>query len=141
MDKHAHTTPEHHLPGPNPGHETSDVYPRPLVKTAGVMAGLVLFSILGMVALYKVFDHYLPKDDKPRHPMADSRFVSTAPRLQPDPPALKEELRQVENQVLGSYDWTDKEKRLVRIPIDRAIELVALQQKLPVFKASDTPAQ
>ncbi len=141
MDKHADHASSHGTSGANPGHETSDVEPRPLVKTAGVVAGLVFFSIVAMLALYQAFDYYLPKDDKPRHPMADSRYISSAPRLQPDPPALKAELLQVENSVLGSYDWTDKEKRLVRIPIGRAIEMVALQQKLPILKASDPPTQ
>jgi hypothetical protein len=136
MDKHVH----HAAPGAHPGYETSDVQPRPLVKTAAVIAGLVVFSIVGMMALFKVFDHYLPKADKPRHPLADSRYVSSAPALQPDPPALKDELRQVEDRVLGSYDWSDKERRLARIPIKRAIELVAGRQQLPVLKAGDPAA-
>lgn len=134
MDKHAN-----HPSASHSGYETRDVQPISLAKTAIVVAGLVFFSIVGMIVLYQVFDYYLPKADKPRHPLADSRYLSSAPKLQPDPPALKEELRIVENQVLTSYDWADKEKGLVRIPIKRAIELVALQQQLPVLKASDTP--
>ena len=132
MNKHASHTAG---PGAGPGYELSDVEPRPMVKTAMVMAGLVLFSIVAMIILFEVFSYYEPKADKPRHPMADSRFVNSAPRLQPDPPALKQELRAVEDHVLTSYDWADKEKRLVRIPIDRAIDLVARQQKLPTFSA------
>lgn len=134
MDKHAHSTAG---PAANPGYEVSDVHPRSLLKTALAVAGLVFFSIVGMLVLYKVFDYYQPRADRPRHPLADSRFVSSAPKLQPDPPALKEELRAVEDHVLTTYDWTDKEKRLVRIPIDRAIELVAQQQKLPILKATE----
>lgn len=139
MDKHAPSTTAPGQGTPHPGYEISDVQPRPLAKIAGVVAGLVFFSIVGMMVLYRVFDHYLPKADKPRHPLADSRYVSSAPKLQPDPPALKGELQQVEDHVLGSYDWADKEKGLVRIPIKRAIELVALQRKLPVLKAADPP--
>ena len=139
MDKHEHSATGHAETASHPGYEVSDVHPRPLLKTAGVVAGLVFFSIIAMMVLYKVFDHYMPKADKPRHPLADSRYLSSAPKLQPDPPALKGELQQVEDHVLGSYDWADKEKRLVRIPIARAIALVAQQQKLPVLKASDTP--
>ena len=134
MDKHAHSTAE---PAASPGYEVTDVHPSPLAKTAAVLGGLVLFSIVAMVVLFKVFEYYEPRTDRPRHPLADSRYVSSAPRLQPDPPALKEELRAVENHVLTSYDWADKEKRLVRIPIERAIELVSLQQKLPVLKATE----
>ncbi|MBI2504085.1 MAG: hypothetical protein HYW07_12735 [Candidatus Latescibacteria bacterium] len=135
MDKHAHSPAGH--PASHPGYEVTDVHPSSLAKTAAMLGGLVFFSIVAMVVLYKVFDYYQPRADKPRHPLADSRYVSSAPKLQPDPPALKEELRTVENQVLTTYDWTDKEKGLVRIPIERAIELVAQQQKLPVLKATE----
>lgn len=140
MDKHAQSPAGHITPGAHPGYEVSDVHPSSLAKTAAMVGGLVFFSIIAMVVLFKVFEYYEPRADKPRHPMADSRYVSSAPKLQPDPPALKEELRIVENQVLTSYDWADKEKNLVRIPIERAIELVAQQQKLPVLKATETPA-
>ena len=139
MDKHTPSTTGHTAGGTHPGYEVSDVHPRSLVKTAVAVAGLVLFSIVGMVVLFKVFEYYGPRSDRPRHALADSRFVSSAPKLQPDPPALKEELRAVENQVLTSYDWTDKEKRLVRIPIERAIQLVAQQQLLPVLKTTEVP--
>ena len=140
MDKHAPSTTGHAAPGSHPGYEVSDVHPSSLAKTALLVGGLVFFSIVAMVVLFKVFEHYEPRADRPRHPMADSRYVSSAPKLQPDPPALKEELRAVEDHVLTSYDWADKEKRLVRIPIERAIELVAQQQKLPVLKATEAPA-
>lgn len=135
MDKLDHSAAGHGTA--SPGYEITDVQPRPLAKTAILVAGLVFFSIIAMILLFQAFDYYLPKSDKPRHPLADSRYVSSAPKLQPDPPALKEELHKVETHVLGTYDWADKEKRLVRIPIERAIELVAQRQQLPVFKASD----
>ena len=137
MDKHAPSTAGHSAGAAHAGYEVTDVHPRPLVKTALAVGGLVLFSILGMLVLYKVLLHYEPRTDRPRHPLADSRLVSSAPKLQPHPPALKEELRVVEDQVLTTYNWTDKEKRLVRIPIQRAIELVAQQQKLPALKATE----
>ncbi len=47
-----------------------------------------------------------------------------------------EELKK-ENQVLGSYDWVDQKNGVVRIPIDRAMELVA-QRGLPVVSQADS---
>jgi len=100
-----------------------------------VVAGLMLFSILLMIALFKFFEYYQPLGDRPRHPLADSRYVSSAPRLQPDPPAQKQQLREVEDHVLKTYDWVDREQGLARIPIERAIDIVARQQKLPATPA------
>ena len=41
-----------------------------------------------------------------------------------------------ENEVLGSYDWVDQKNGVVRIPIDRAMDLLA-QRGLPVISQAD----
>ncbi len=52
------------------------------------------------------------------------------PRLQVNAPEDLRQLRLKEESVLNSYGWVDKQNRIVRIPIDRAIELLA-QRGLP----------
>lgn len=60
----------------------------------------------------------------------------SAAKLPPEPRLQNnavEDLRQIqaaEDQVLTSYGWVDRKKGLVRIPIDRAIDLLA-QRGLP----------
>jgi hypothetical protein len=39
-------------------------------------------------------------------------------------------LRAEEDEILGSYGWIDRERGIVRVPIDRAITLLA-QKGLP----------
>jgi hypothetical protein len=39
-------------------------------------------------------------------------------------------MRAEEDQILGSYGWIDRERGIVRVPIDRAITLLA-QKGLP----------
>lgn len=125
MDKHAPATPE------NPGYEASDAHARPLARVGIVLAGLMVFSIVAMIALFQLFEYYQPLADRPPHALADERYVSSAPRLQPDPPIQKQQLREVEDHVLKTYDWVDRERGLARIPIERAIDIVARQQQLP----------
>ena len=48
--------------------------------------------------------------------------------------ALKQ-LRATEDAILTSYGWVDRQKGIVRIPIDRAIDLV-LQRGLPARRAN-----
>jgi hypothetical protein len=43
------------------------------------------------------------------------------------------ELRAAEEEILGSYSWAEKEKNVVRIPIERAMELIA-ERGLPARK-------
>ena len=50
-----------------------------------------------------------------------------------------EELKK-ENEVLGSYDWVDQKNGVVRIPIDRAMDLLA-QRGLPVVSPSGCRAR
>ena len=42
-------------------------------------------------------------------------------------------MRAAENKILHSYGWIDEKKGVVRIPIERAMELTA-QRGLPVRK-------
>ena len=53
------------------------------------------------------------------------------PRLEQDERTQLNDIRMAEEQKLSSYDWVDQKAGTVRIPIDRAMELVA-QRGLPV---------
>jgi hypothetical protein len=52
-----------------------------------------------------------------------------APRLQTSPLEDLKALRAAEAERLGSYGWVDRKAGVVRIPIERAMELVAGEQK------------
>lgn len=64
-------------------------------------------------------------------PLIDSRPTPPAPRLQPnrvDQLTAEEELRRFqaeEEYILNSYGWVNEEAGIVRIPIDRAIQVLA----------------
>ncbi|HEY83681.1 MAG TPA: hypothetical protein G4N96_01010 [Chloroflexi bacterium] len=53
------------------------------------------------------------------------------PALQADPAQDLMEMQATENAILNSYGWVDKNAAIVRIPIYRAIDLVA-EKGLPV---------
>lgn len=56
------------------------------------------------------------------------------PRLEVDPLRNLTSLRAKEEGLLQHYAWVDEQKGIVRIPIERAMELVA-QRSLPARKA------
>jgi hypothetical protein len=60
------------------------------------------------------------------------------PRLQIAPREDLRELRSREEAELHSYAWVDKTNGVVRIPIDRAMNLL-LERGLPVRGDNDTP--
>ena len=83
-----------------------------------------------------------PKDT--RHLSADYKDYLKqsfpAPQLEIDERGQLDKIRTDEEQTLSSYDWVDQKAGTVRIPIDRAMDLIA-QRGLPVrAQAADQKA-
>ena len=74
----------------------------------------------------------------PASPFADTRKLPPHPRLQVEPRLDIERLIHSQQAILDSYGWVNQGTGTVRIPIDRAMELL-LVKGLPV--RSDPGAQ
>ena len=77
------------------GHEVTDADPNPLAKVGIALAGLVLAAFVLMILLFRIFAYYQPMFDDDPHPLRDQRAASSEPRLQPDPPRQRAQLREV----------------------------------------------
>ncbi|MEO8053029.1 MAG: hypothetical protein ABI833_21690 [Acidobacteriota bacterium] len=113
---------EGHLPSSS-GHETRDASVRPIVLTGVALA--VTIVIVGLI-VYGTFQ-YLAKHRATSalsNPMSvgDSQ-IPPEPRIEEHPAIAIQQLHAQEDQVLSTYSWTDKKTGVVRIPIDRAMEL------------------
>ena len=117
------------------------------------MAGLAVLGVVIyfiVVGMYRYLDAYDREHQVPPNPMAvqtgvDSRgtmpFHEALGKIDqtfPKPVLEHSELQQFNNviekqdQTLASYDWVDQKQGIVRIPIDKAMELLA-QRGLPVL--------
>jgi len=103
-------------------HETRDVNPR---AVAWFAAGLVIAVIIIFFALNGMFNHFnaRPPAGEPSR-ITEPRVAVPEPQLQTNPTADMEQFRARENEILGSYGWVDHEAGVVRIPIERAMDLV-----------------
>jgi hypothetical protein len=115
------------------GHEGQDANIRPIVLTG---MGLALTLAVVGVIVYGVF-RYLETHPATRiqsNPMAvfDSQ-VPPAPRIEEHPAIEIQQLHAQEEQTLSTYGWIDKNKGVVRIPIERAMEL-QLRRGFPARK-------
>ena len=63
-------------------------------------------------------------------PIAATPPRPPAPRLQTSPTRDLQEMRRAENARLQSYGWVDRTAGIVRLPIERAMEMV-VEQGLP----------
>jgi hypothetical protein len=131
------------------GFEHEDLSPQGVFYFMGGVAvlGVVIYFIL--TGMYRYLDNYDRTHQPPANPMAATTGVDpqtmTYPQIRGQveqtfpKPVLEyseqtqytEELKK-ENDVLESYDWVDQNNGVVRIPIDRAMDLVA-QRGLPVL--------
>lgn len=106
------------------GHELSDVHVPSLVKGLIVLAVLVVVSVLLMAWMFRGLA--ARSGEQPPAPlMAPQRVLPPTPRLQVNPTTDLVEMRATQQQRLSTYGWVDRKAGVVRIPVDRAMELMA----------------
>jgi hypothetical protein len=111
------------------GHQTSEINLRVVTWTA---IGLVISAIvvcLTVGGLFSLFKRQYASDSPPSRITTPGR-LPPAPRLQSNPTSDLQQLLEAGNAKLNSYGWIDKSAGVIRIPIDRAMELLA-QRGLP----------
>jgi len=115
------------------GFEESDVN---VFAVGKVGIALLLVTILAMALVGGVFN-YLKSMEGGEAKATDPAKVFPEPQLEKTPiPDLKA-VRAAEDRVLTTYDWVDKQKGVVRIPIAQAMDMV-VKKGLPV-RASAPP--
>jgi hypothetical protein len=119
-------TPDAHDHAAN-AHETTDINLKPVVISGiGLLVILVVSAAL-MLGLFDVMKVQEARMSPPANPLAeaDGQRVPPAPRLQAHPLKDLDELHKAEKELLTTYAWKDKAAGVVRIPVARAMELLA----------------
>ncbi|MGB7947919.1 MAG: hypothetical protein WCH75_09580 [Candidatus Binatia bacterium] len=106
-------------------YELSDLKPG-AIALFGV--GLVIAVVLAVIVTTLFLGYRTVqrgRQDTPAPRLAREREVIPQLRLQVDAPEELRQLRAAEDAVLSSYSWVDKDAGIVKIPIDRAMEILA----------------
>jgi hypothetical protein len=114
--------------------EPAGVSPRPVLWGALASIALMLGAIWGLSAVY---DWWVPNRTLP----AAEQFPS--PRVQTHQAEQRRELLAAQRRQLTGYAWVDPGKTLVRIPIERAMDIIAqrrTQAYAPLFPPGSAPA-
>jgi hypothetical protein len=106
------------------GHEERDVQLRPLI-IAGV--SLALLAGLTLLAMWRLFDYFAARQARfaTPPPLLETRPLPPEPRLQVSPQQEWRDMLAAETATLHSYGWVDRQAGIVRIPIQRAIDILA----------------
>jgi hypothetical protein len=131
----------------NGGYERRDIGVAPVLyfMLGLAVAGLLVYFLVD--GIYSYLEKRSETQQTPVSPLvtnapADTRKLSAdykdylkqsfpAPQLEIDERSQLDKIRLDEEQTLSSYDWVDQKAGTVRIPIDRAMDLIA-QRGLPV---------
>ena len=105
-------------------HELRDTNIRTIVAFG---IGLFALIVVALFAMGRLFDRLAVRPEPgPRpSPLALTREIPPPPRLQVSAPQDLKQFLAAEDKVLNSCDWVDQNAGTVRIPIDRAMDVVA----------------
>jgi hypothetical protein len=120
----------HEMPDNAVGHERDRVPVGAIAKFGLALVVLMIATLSGLALLFRVWT--ARESALPLLPGLSHKQELPRPRLQTSPRMDLEQLRQSENRVLNGYGWVDRDAGTVRIPIDRAMEL--LVQRGPPFR-------
>ncbi len=125
---------------PSVRHETSDA------NLPGIVLFVIILLVSGVIiygavwAMYRDFEKEQATTGPQEFPIAADamRRLPPEPRLQTDPRGDLLKMREDEDRILHSYGWVDRNGGIVRIPIERAMEL-SLQRGFKSRPAPETP--
>jgi len=121
MDRPEDTKPEEKAGG----YERRDLGIRPILLSAGILVVATIGILLGLARLMHAFNARDSARQPSISPVARARQTPAEPRLEIGEKETLVQLRQKEDQLLTHYSWIDPTTDTVRIPISRAMELIA----------------
>ena len=126
----------HGAPLASPGYETRDANVRGVFSFMVYLAIVLVFTLLVCWGLFRYFSAELA-NPAPASPFTGTRQLPSGPQLQVNPRQDFLKFRAEQEQSLESYAWENRAAGTVRVPIDRAMELL-LQKGVPVAGETST---
>jgi hypothetical protein len=135
-----------HSPKPNDpidasaGWEKRDVNIKGLFQFAFWMAVVLMVTLVGMRFTFDFFKRVEPLGST-ASPLVTTtdRMLPPSPRLQVQPHQELEDYCVAQQQAVSTYAWVNQSSGVVRIPVDRAMQLI-LERGLPARSAADATA-
>ena len=111
-------------PDASAGYERRDVNPRAILWLMAGVTGCALVAMAALWILINAFERQAASRDPARSPLVGERLPSAAPELQPTPVHDYQAFQASQERALTTYGWVDREKSIVRLPVERAMQLL-----------------
>jgi len=109
----------------NPDYQDRDIQVKPIVYFLIGLTVLTVVAVVAMALLFFAMDRRADMADADIPPEARARVLPPEPRLQVGERMVLDAYLAKHEAILRSYAVSDEDMETVRIPIDRAIDLVA----------------
>ena len=116
--KHPHSRQGKH----GPGHETTDVNVWAVGK---FVIGLVVVCVVSLGLLFGLLKFFQSREETSVANTVEPTRLFPEPQLQKTPTLDLKTILAEEDKLLNGYAWVDSKQGIVRIPVDRAIEVLA----------------
>ena len=136
--------PQTDAPAPRGAIEAADVSVKGVIWFLVILVAIILVCYISLTFLFRHYRRLAELHDQQirSHSVVSSiashRPYFPQPREQFSPQLDLKALRAEQGRELNSYGWIDQKAGVVRIPIDRAMDLV-LQRGLPARSGSNAP--
>ena len=106
-------------------HEYHDISFKSILLFMGVLTGLTIAVAFALWGMFGILDRRAREADEVPPPTATQPQEPPSPRLQSNPNYDLGVFLRSEDSLLNSYGWVDRAGGYARIPIDRAIDIIA----------------
>lgn len=106
-------------------HEQRDLRIGVLFGSLTALALLVVLAAVGMRVLERFVDARARARQPAPSPMMETDVTPPGPKLESSSGQVLRQLHAEEAAELGGYEWIDRESGIARLPIERAIEIIA----------------
>jgi len=122
---------KHETQSGSPGYETRDFSLRGILVFGVVLVIVCVVSAVAMLWTFRYLDRRLVESEAAVSPVAlPAGQLPPEPRLLTNEPANLKAYREAQDAQVAGYGWVDRQAGIVRIPVERAKELI-LERGLP----------
>ena len=114
-----------------------DIRIKPILVFGILTAVFTAITFMGMAMVFKVFRTTTDAEVAPTSRFVEERVLPPEPRLQVNEKRTLQQQHVIDTATSTEYAWIDKNAGVVRIPVERAVDLVA-ERGLPSRTVTDS---
>ncbi|HLH41559.1 MAG TPA: hypothetical protein VKV74_01140 [Bryobacteraceae bacterium] len=123
-------------PSPSPGYEKTDASPRGLIYFVATIAAILAITAAFLFFLFHYYQRSETGGAFVAQPFVAAEPTPPPPRIQPDPTTDMRTYADSQQKLLNTYGWVDRQNGIVRLPIDRAMQLL-VERGLPTRSTNE----